>query len=127
VPYRLTTANIAAWAADVVSAAAIIGSILGYLPYFAALAGLVWYCIQIRESKTVQHWLENRRMVQRAKKIAKLRAKEKVIVAELEAMELSRHAKIEARDKVELARVEAAKQSVHDVVEQAVRNDESES
>jgi hypothetical protein len=63
-------------------------------------------------------------MVARAKKIAKLRAKEKVIVAELEAMELSRHAKIEARDKVELARVEAAKQSVHDVVEQAVRSEQ---
>ena len=126
-PYRLTTANVAAWAADVVSALAILGVLLGYLPYFAALAGLVWYCIQIWESKTVQHWLENRRMVQRAKKIAKLRAKEKVIVAKLEATELSRHAKIEARDKLELARVEAAKQSVHDVVEQAVRNDESES
>ena len=77
----------AALVGDVISAGAIIGTIIGYLPYVAAFAGLVWYLIQIWESKTVQGWWCNRRMVRGTKKIARLQAREKIIQAQLQAME----------------------------------------
>ncbi len=44
-------------AADVISAGAIVGTFLGYLPPLAALAAIVWYAIQVWESKTVQAWV----------------------------------------------------------------------
>ena len=99
---------------DILSAGAIVGTFLGYLPIVAAFAGLVWYLIQIWESRTIQHWWNNRRIVRTAKKIAKLKAKERVIMAQLEGLESIRHAKIEARDKVETAKIEAAKTQVHE-------------
>lgn len=114
-----------AWAADVVSAGAIVGTIAGYLPFVAALAGLIWYVIQIWESRTIQHWWRNRQMVRKAKRIAKLKAKERIIVAQLEAMETVRQAKVDARDKVETAKVEAAKALIRDQTEVATGADES--
>jgi hypothetical protein len=102
------------YVADIVSAGAIVGTILGYLPFIAAFFGLVWYLIQIWESRTVQHWWRNRVEVKRAKKLVKLRAREKVLVAKIEALALTRAARVEARDKVERARVEAAALQVHE-------------
>ena len=110
---------------DIVSAGAIVGTILGDLPYVAALAGMIWYTIQIWESRTVQHWWRNRQMILKAKKITKLRAKEKVIVAQLEALEIKRQARVIARDKVEVAKVEAAKLEVHEATETAIKSGET--
>lgn len=39
---------------DVLSASAIVGALAQILPPLAALAGVIWYGIQIWESKTVQ-------------------------------------------------------------------------
>lgn len=94
---------------DLLGAGTIVASIVGYLPALAASIALLWYCIQIWESRTVQHYLENRRMVRKAKRIIRLRAKEKVISAQLEALESIRQARVDARDRVEVAKVEAAK------------------
>lgn len=91
-----------------VSVGAIAGSAWGFLPVFAALVALIWYLIQIWESRTVQHYVANRRMVHRQRRINKLRAKEKVILAKLEAMEVVRSARAAAREKVEVAASEAA-------------------
>jgi hypothetical protein len=99
---------------DILSAGAIIGTFVGWLPAAAALAGFVWYLIQIWESKTVQDWLNKRLMLRKARRIAKLRAKEKVIVAQLEALETIRQAKTEAFEKVEVAKAEAAVLKVHE-------------
>lgn len=104
-------------AADAISAGAIVGVFLGYLPAIAAVAGFLWYCIQIWESRTIQHWWRNRQMKRRAKKIARLRAREKVIIAELDALNVVRAARVEAREKVETAKVEAAKEAAHAAVE----------
>ena len=38
---------------DAAAALAILASILQYLPPFAALLGIIWYCLQIWESVTV--------------------------------------------------------------------------
>lgn len=49
----------AAIVADVGAAGAVIGTLVGYLPTIAAVLAIVWYCIQIWESKTF------RRLIQR--------------------------------------------------------------
>ena len=108
--------------ADAISAAAIAATVIGWLPLIAAFAGLIWYCIQIWESRTVQHWYENRKMVRKARKIAKLKARERVIVAQLEALETLRQARVDARDKVEIAKVEAAKLVAHEATEAAAKD-----
>lgn len=110
---------------DVVSAGAVIGSFLGYLPVAVAFIALIWYIIQIWESRTVQHWWRNRQLIRKAKKITRLRAREKVIVAQLEALESIRQARVEARDKVEMAKVEAAKLQVHEETEIAAKPPET--
>lgn len=53
---------------DGLSAAAIVGAFMGYLPALAGLAGLIWYAIQIWESKTVQKWVRVRRSKARRKR-----------------------------------------------------------
>ena len=64
------------------SAGAIIGTFSGWLPGIAAVVALVWYVIQIYESKTAQHYFRTRRERQLAAykvAIAKLEAREKAI------------------------------------------------
>lgn len=55
---------------DTISAGAIVGTLVGLLPAFAALAGILWYAIQIWESKTVQKrvrlWKAKKRVARRA-------------------------------------------------------------
>jgi hypothetical protein len=46
---------------DVSAAMAVVATILGFLPPLAAFVGMVWYCILIYESKTVQAWFARRR------------------------------------------------------------------
>ena len=103
------TPPVVAMTGDAISAGAIVAVLLGYLTPVAAFVALVWYLIQIWESRTIQHWRQNRQMVRKARRIARLRAKEKVISVQLEALESIRQAKVDARDKIEIAKVEAAK------------------
>jgi hypothetical protein len=42
---------------DTASLAATVGVLFGWLPYAAALASLIWTCIRIYETRTVQRWL----------------------------------------------------------------------
>lgn len=42
--------------ADTISAGAILGTFLGFLPPLAALVASIWYLVQIWESHTVQKW-----------------------------------------------------------------------
>lgn len=55
---------------DVVSAGAIVGALMGLLPALAGVAAIIWYAIQIWESKTVQKhvrlWRAKRRVARRA-------------------------------------------------------------
>lgn len=47
---------------DGLAAVGIVGTIMGYLPALAALAAIIWYGIQIWESKSVQKWVRLRRL-----------------------------------------------------------------
>lgn len=44
-------------AVDAVSVSTTLAVLAGWLPYMAAFASLVWSCIRIYETKTVQGWL----------------------------------------------------------------------
>lgn len=58
---------------DVMSAGAIAATFAGLLPPLAGLAGLIWYGIQIWESKTVQKHLRLWKAKARAKRLAGLK------------------------------------------------------
>lgn len=48
-------------AVDTISAAFTIGALLQWLPAVAAVLSIIWYCIRIWESDTVQGWLGRRK------------------------------------------------------------------
>ena len=72
---------------DIVSGAAALGSLLGFLPPIVALAALLWYVVQIWESDTVQGWIHGPVKVARRKR-AKYRARSILHTARNQAMVL---------------------------------------
>ena len=102
-----------------------IAGIVGYFPIIvtciAGALAAIMYSITIWESKTVQHWIANRRMIWKARKVARLKAKQKVLVAQLEAVEKVRVARHEARDIVEAAKNEAAVEATVEEAEAATK------
>src|SRR6185437_4505984 len=82
----------------------ILGNIWGYLPSFIAVIGgifaIVWYGIMIHESKTVKAWSDERAQARKLRRIAQLKAKEKIITAQLDALELKRSAAATAAELV---------------------------
>lgn len=91
-----------------------VGTLLGVLPALAALFAVVFYCVQIFESDTVQKWLEAKRKVKKAIRLAKLKSEHKVLLAEIEALEVVREARAVAAEKVAVATHEAAKEAARD-------------
>lgn len=87
-----------------------------YLPWAIGVVigvpGFLFYCVGLWESATVQNAVARWRTKHKAKRIARLRAREKVIQAELAAVDAIHSATIEAKKVVEAARVEAQ----HDIV-----------
>lgn len=98
---------------DVLAASSIVGTIFGYLPSIAAIISIIWFCIQIYESKTFTKLKSDYLLNRKAKKIAKLRAKEKILAAQIAAIETVRLAKVEAQEKIASAKVEAILDIVH--------------
>lgn len=86
----------------------ILATLASVLPAFAALAAVIWYAVQIYESDTCQKMLEARRMKRKARRIARLRAEQKLLLAELEALTIVRDARVVAEQKVSDATAEAA-------------------
>jgi hypothetical protein len=43
---------------DVLSIGAVVGTLADALPVFAAVLSIVWTCIRIYETETVQRWLK---------------------------------------------------------------------
>jgi hypothetical protein len=44
---------------DAISLMTVVGTLMQWLPAIAALASLVWSCIRIYETATVQQWIKN--------------------------------------------------------------------
>jgi hypothetical protein len=91
-----------------------LGSLLGILPALAALFAVLFYALQMYESDTCQKWLESKRKLKKAKRLAKLKAEQKMLVAEIDALEVVREARAVAAEKVAVAAHEAAKQAASD-------------
>lgn len=108
-PASDTTWDIPHVTGHILSFGSVIMSFVGLIPVFAALAGFVFYMIQIYESATVQKWLDRRRMLWKARRISTLRAEQKVLMAELDGLEIVRDARAVAENKVAVAAHEAAK------------------
>jgi dipeptide/tripeptide permease len=89
-----------------------LGHAVGYLPGFVAVVGgmlaIVWYSVMLWESKTVQDWHAKSSARRKMKKIANLKAQEKIITAQLAALEVRRVAREDAADKVQAATADAA-------------------
>jgi hypothetical protein len=96
------------WTGHAVSLAALAAVFAGLLPAIAAAASAIWFAVQIYESRTFQHWNRNRQMRSRAKKLARLRAREKITLAQIAAIERVRHARSDAKDIVAEAKAAAA-------------------
>lgn len=71
----LSLSKVVVYSGDVVAGGAILGSLLQYLPALAALVGLLFYSIQIWESKTIQAALARLSTRRKARKITRLNAK----------------------------------------------------
>ena len=72
---------------DTVAGAAIIASLLQWIPPVAAILGVVWYLIQIYESQTVRHYLDHlaaRRLLTRK---ARLKRRIRELSSALQAVE----------------------------------------
>lgn len=85
-------------------------TLAGFLPSLAALVGVVYYVIQVYESNTCQKWLEKKRQTRKTRRLARLKAEQKVLVAEIDALEVVREARAIAAEKVAVAAHEAAKE-----------------
>lgn len=53
---------------DTLSATAILGTFVGFLPPLAAFVAVLWYALQIWESDTVQGWLHRHRVQHRLRR-----------------------------------------------------------
>jgi len=98
------------------------GAFVGILPPLAALVGIAWYVILIYESRTFQHWNRNRQMKRKARKVAHLRAQEKIILAELDALEIVRVARVDAHEKIASATAQAAKDEVREATQANIKS-----
>src|SRR4029077_4414453 len=104
--------NIFNWLAHSISVSAITGWVLGLWPFFIVTIPLIYYLIQIWETQTVRHLVNNWRQRRAARKYLKAKGKAKVAMAKLEAIELKRAASTAAREKVAVAAADAAKMLV---------------
>lgn len=92
----------------------IIAPILGVL---VGIMALVWYTIQIWESAFMSRWRLRIAARHKARQIAKLQRKEKIILAKLDALKVVQDAKITAQGIVQDARIEATKDAAHKSIE----------
>lgn len=76
--------DFASWVGHFFSGVTLVGALSGFFPPFAALVAIIWYSIQIYESKTVQRWVSTRRarrIVAAQKLIEKLEAQSRIVEA----------------------------------------------
>lgn len=55
---------------NLLSISAIAGAVMGIVPPIATVASLIWFCLEIWESETVQKWIRLHRHKKRRKRVA---------------------------------------------------------
>lgn len=72
---------------DVVAGSTLLASVMSWLPTAVAVIGgllsIVWFIIQINESRTYQDFLSRRRERKRVRRLRRLKAKQKRIEAKI--------------------------------------------
>jgi len=104
---------------------AAIGSVtaayFGWLPPLAAgiaaFLGAIYWALSVYETRTVQNWRVRFIQRRREKKLARLRAEEKCVIAQITALEKLRADKVEAKELVATAADEAAQLVIHAAVD----------
>lgn len=86
--------------------------IFGYIPIaiavFAGLAGGVSYTLTIMRDPAIQTWFAKRKQRRQSNKILKLRAKQLIVNARIDALERMNAARAEAAEQVQVAKIVAA-------------------
>jgi hypothetical protein len=85
----------------------LLGALGNILPGTATLASLIWFLIQIYQSRTFKNWHHNWTAARHVRLLDKLRAEQRIVQARITALEVLRHAKVEAHDLVEGAKSDA--------------------
>ena len=97
---------------DVVAGSTLVATFFSWLPTTVGVIGgifsIIWFALNIADHATVRAWFERRAERIRTKKLARLRAKQKIIEAQLVAAEHVRGARAAADDLVEHAKAAAA-------------------
>lgn len=105
---------------DFVAASTLFAAIADWLPKVLGMLGAVfsilWFIVQLWESKTIQNSLSAWRTRRKSRRLLKLRAKAKILAAKIAAVETVRVAKVVATELVAQARNDAAIKLVADDV-----------
>lgn len=83
----LTRDPVLAYTIDVAGAIAVLSSLLGWVSPLAALIAVIWYVIQIWESRTIQAWVQKRherKIIRLAAKLAALQLRSSANAASME-------------------------------------------
>jgi uncharacterized membrane protein len=97
------------WLGGTAAMSALWAALTGWVPYAVAIIPLIYFLIMIWETRTFTHARYNWMQKHIARKYAKLKAREKVTLAKLEAMEVQRKARVTAREAIKEAEFEAEK------------------
>lgn len=89
--------NFWSWLGHIFAGGSIAAALVGVVPWAAAVFGMIYYSIQIYESKTCQHWLATRR----ARRIATYRGAIAKLEAESRMVQTKKFAEIEVEKKLE--------------------------
>lgn len=95
------------WLPQTVAVTTLWATFAGWFPYAIAAIPIIYYCIMIWETKTVVHIRSNWRTRCIARQYIRLKAREKITLAKLEAIELLHTARVAARETVHRAEHEA--------------------
>lgn len=69
---NVSTHRAITYSVDAFAGASIVGALMGWMPAIAALAAVLWYVVQIYESKTVQRHVRRLRLKALRRRLAKL-------------------------------------------------------
>lgn len=105
---------------DFVAASTLFASIVDWLPKVLGTVGgtlsILWFVVQLWESKTVQNSLSAWRIRRKSRRLSRLQAKAKILAAKIAAVETVRAARVVATELVAQAKTDAAIKLVGDDV-----------
>lgn len=90
------------------ASAGVLANLPVYITVFAAIVASVSYAVTIWESTTIQYWVAKWKQRRQARKMLKLKSRQRVVNAQIEAMERVQQVKTETHEQVQVAKAIAA-------------------